>query len=609
MADLEAEEKSESSRSSEDSRYRQGNVSEPEEEIVFGSEEEGDPSDPSVESGVTDRTAQRLALLRRNRAARVIQGIFSRGRVPKMPTKTVTINGIPVEVLDTAIDESKVVVEPALKKEGRSKLRDDKWLYLKATMESGLESKFTEVSMSETDLSVLENTYELVQQNKKVVQHLQDWDMTDVFTLVLGVDASNDAQTKDLLNDWPTITVDEVVKSNVWYNTNTSKTVAPWVRQNLEISHKFLINSCDDDMSRQLLDLLVEYKPAQRGGPLTFKLLMDLIQVNSERSIKHLIESVKRMDVKNFDGENIVDVVAQIRGAYTRLKMVSFGAAAGTGTGTAVPMNFNEDVMDVLQTTSTETFNAAFDYKTMRATRRLTSGGTPINPSVEEILKIAVDLYHDMESDNSWLGKNHKAKEIAMPAKIDVSQGNGKQKRKGKCFNCGEEGHMLKDCKKPENLEMQAKLRKEQRAEWKANKRTGNGGRGGGGRGGGRGGGGRGRGEGGRGSGRGGGGTNKWCPPASHENGRRLINVRGTLIPHKYNAETKRWDAERASGLVANGGGGGTVPTHIPGTPPTQGSASELSPTPSQAHVRAHIANLQREMQQSFSELLRKAGV
>lgn len=188
-------------------------------------------------------------------------------------------------------------------------------------MEQGMKKEYTELSMSEKDLATLTNTYELVQQNKSVVQHLEEWDLTDVFTLVGGIktDATgkHEAETKALLDDWPTITLKEVAKSNLWYNQHSSDKVCPWIRENMEISHKFILNSCDNDLRSQVTDKLSTYTVGERGGPLTFRILMGLLQVNSERAIKHLIGCVKKIDVKNFDGENIIEVVAQIRGAYT----------------------------------------------------------------------------------------------------------------------------------------------------------------------------------------------------------------------------------------------------------------------------------------------------
>ena len=58
--------------------------------------------------------------------------------------------------------------------------------------------------------------------------------------------------------------------------------------------------------------------------------------MNSENAIAHLLASVKAMDVKNFDGENIQEVVAQLRGAHKRLKMVT----AGGKTASVVPVDF-----------------------------------------------------------------------------------------------------------------------------------------------------------------------------------------------------------------------------------------------------------------------------
>ena len=60
---------------------------------------------------------------------------------------------------------------------------------------------------------------------------------------------------------------------------------------------------------------------------------------------------------KDFDGENIVEVVAQVRGAHKWLLMVTL-----KGKQSAVPATFSEDIMDVMQTSSTEEFNSAYNY-------------------------------------------------------------------------------------------------------------------------------------------------------------------------------------------------------------------------------------------------------
>ena len=462
-----------------------------------------------------------------------------------MSTQKVLINGIEVEVLKDAniIKKEDIKAESALKKGDRSSLDKDKWVSIKSKMEQGMKKEYTELSMSKIDLATLTNTYELVQQNKAVVQHLEEWDLTDVFTLVGTIKVNSttgasEADTKSLLADWPTITVKEVAESNLWYNQHSSQKVCPWIRENMEISHKFILNSCDNDLRSQVTDKLATYETGERGGPLTFRILMGLLQVNSEHAIKHLIGCVKKIDVKNFDGENIIEVGAQIRGAHIRLQMVNF-----SNTTSSVPLTFADDVMDVLATTSTNTFNQAFDCERQRAAARL-SNAALLNLSIDNILDAAIDLYNDAIQDDAWLGVDNKAKETAFHAaggaRIDTNQRNSTHQREITCFNCGGK-HKVQECSLPLN---QAKIDEnacKTRAEWGRN-RQGRGGRGHGGRG-------RGRGRGGRGGrgtpGRGGRGENpsgKFCPPAAYENNRRTIQIHGgQMVPHNWDANTSRW--------------------------------------------------------------------
>jgi len=422
-----------------------------------------------------------------------------------------------------------------------------------------------------------------------VVDHLLNWDIYDVFTLVLGFEPNGtDAKMAVLLKDWPTVSIADIKTSNAWYNTNTSKNVAPWVRQNLELSHRFILDSCNEDMKQQLTDQLLKYSVVESGGPLTFKVLMDLVQVNSERAIKHLISCVKNMDVKNFDGENIVDVVSQIRGAHSRLMMVSFGGAKS-----AVPITFCEDVMDVLQTTSTPVFNEVFDYKRMRARNRM-SGLGRLTSTIEDILDAALEQYNEMMQDDSWLGVKNKAKETAFVAKNQHKHSFTKPptdaaRKPPTCFNCGQQGHVVKDCTKPLNREKQKELRNNFRSQNRSEPSSG------------------GRGPGGnrtdRSAGRGSGKkstegdrtVNKFAPPGKNENGHRHIQVKDGVLPHKWNPVTKRWDRQVA-------GSPSTVSTM------TASSGSSVSTNASQ---RAAFANLQRTVQQSvqqtFATLLSEA--
>jgi len=305
---------------------------------------------------------------------------------------------------------------------------------------------------------------------------------------------------------------------------------------------------------------------------------------------------VKGLDIKNFDGENIIDVAAQIRGAHTRLSMVNFG-----NTISSVPMTFTEDVMDVLQTSSTEVFNEAFDYKRQRAIRRL-ENNPRVNPTVEAILGTAIELYTEMITDGTWLGAGSKAKEsIFQATKIDATQGSKATTTTLKCWNCGG-NHNLKACKLPKN---QAKIdaAKKKFMEWKKKN--------------------------GKGKGTGNNSNShksasdarklfnkKWCPPADYENNRRMIRVKDGVLPFQYDAETKRWNQVN---LVMPS----PTPTRTPTQTPTQGimqatttgnrvSFADSDDAQNQEAVRrAKIANMQKALLQqvnsTFTSMLSEA--
>ena len=231
------------------------------------------------------------------------------GTAPASATEKVVINGIEFEVLAEAnvVPAQDAKKEPTLKKEDRSTLDKEKWVSIRKQMETGLETKLQEISVSEKDLSALTNACELAQQNKLFVQHLEEWDLMTPFVLAQGAPKKNatagktECESKKPLEEWPTISISDVAKSNRWCNQHANDRVCPWIRQDMDISHKFLINSCTPDLAKQVTDVLLAHPGSDRGGPLTFRILMNLLQVNSERAIKHLIECVESVDVKNFD--------------------------------------------------------------------------------------------------------------------------------------------------------------------------------------------------------------------------------------------------------------------------------------------------------------------
>jgi hypothetical protein len=75
--------------------------------------------------------------------------------------------------------------------------------------------------------------------------------------------------------------------------------------------------------------------------------------------------------------------------------------------------------------------------------------GVPFDPSFDEILDAAIDLYGQMIRDNSWLGSKHKARETAFPAQINAADKRNPTKTVAlTCWNCGKIGHRLNECRR-----------------------------------------------------------------------------------------------------------------------------------------------------------------
>jgi hypothetical protein len=147
----------------------------------------------------------------------------------------------------------------------------------------------------------------------------------------------------------------------------------------------------------------------------------------------------------------------------------------------------------------------------------------PKYPDIDDMLRSAENLYMELATTNAWTGLRTKANQSGFVAK---QEGNTKRF----CWNCGQDAHMLKDCKKEKNQaaiiarkkafnEAQAKARKEKKdgkkeEEKKETPKTG-----------------------------------KWAPPQPSEKNKRVVNGK----PMFWHFKTQRWiDDKKAGANMAN---------------------------------------------------------
>jgi hypothetical protein len=315
-------------------------------------------------------------------------------------------------------------------------------LFERATAKK-LQPKFTMMNLKIDDPDKLDDTYNLSSAIDKMKENHIKFDLHDVFKVVL-IDPKNPyviLKTVDLYTDYGSLEVSDVASSNRFYSTMLCDPNNA-INENLKVTLEYLVNNTDENLVLKINETYLSYPVEERGGPLFFKLLMDLLQNNSAEAAEYLVNVVKHLKISNFDGENILKVVSLIRGAVKRL--TNLKDATGQS---ALPKDLATHLLDVFQTSSVDDFNSLFKHFRLQsqiATFRSKSGaGTP---TIDEILQFAETQYHLMKSTGKWTGVNAKANETVFLSALQAAITTGTKVTI--CFNCGG-AHSFKQCPKP----------------------------------------------------------------------------------------------------------------------------------------------------------------
>jgi Zinc knuckle len=412
----------------------EGANSEIEEEVVFsdndGNDDEPSNNDDSYHSNPSDSNQT-----------------MSYNEDPDAPT-LLKLGDLEIELAD---DENKTttIVQPLYPKELRKAMGEEKKVDL---FEKATKTKFTKFDLVALTLSnedKLDDTYNLGIQIGKMRNHFIKYDMHDVFT-IMRFTYRDDVQKKpvstlDLFTDYSHITEQSVADSNRWYKKWPKE---PYYRENLQLTYDFLENNCTEELLEKCLEVYDDFDVECQGGPLLFIIMIKKLQLDTDNAVQYLINNVKNMKITNYEGENVSRVVSLIRGAYKRLKGVGLNK---------LPDEFPKWIVEVFQTSSVSEFNEGFAHlqRQVHVDSFLKNDDRETYPSVEKLLKLAEKLYLDLTMVNKWNGVTTKANQSAFPALTGTPN-----KKKLTCWNCGQEGHSLQECKATRNEDL-IKKRKE----------------------------------------------------------------------------------------------------------------------------------------------------
>jgi hypothetical protein len=120
------------------------------------------------------------------------------------------------------------------------------------------------------DTEIPKNVYNLQSQIKALKNHVVEYDMADVFTIVVPVDINGSPKLHDerynLFDDYPKLRSELVGNSNAYYSRWIED---DYVTENLSLSYNLIKNNTNENLfSKCLEEFEMFHHLTQRGGPL-----------------------------------------------------------------------------------------------------------------------------------------------------------------------------------------------------------------------------------------------------------------------------------------------------------------------------------------------------
>lgn len=458
----------------------------------------------------------------------------------------VKIGGNKIELRDQS-EAAPEITTTLYKKEKRAYLSEkDRVDLFKSATHKHSTTFFDLISTSIDSADKLDDCYNVDMKISKTSQRHKMYDMHDVFNVMLvDGDGRSVLECYDLYTQFPTVTPEMVAASNQWYNTWPQEDT---YRENLNLTAKFFENNCSPALFEKVSETYDSYKESEKGGPLFFIIMVNAIMSQTEEASLSLQSRLKRLDLKDFPGENVDKVVGLVRAVIRRLRIFN-----------RVPEDLTRTLLRIFQTSSVPDFNQVFaNMEQQRILSQITTTGTTANFDSDTICKVAGSVYRLMTDDSQWTG----ASTLGTDQSVFVAR---------TCWNCGGSGHDIKTCRKPKNeklIEVNKKKFQAAKKEGRLKQSNGN------------------NNKPNNGNGRSRGppaapGTGKWRRPEPAENNRRVIDGK----PMFWRNHIKRWVPDRDDAANVAGTSEST-----PSTPSTTSNPAPATTMPSAGTPMASVA-------------------
>lgn len=333
-------------------------------------------------------------------------------------------------------------------------------------------NKLRQQSSVVEDDEALQKNYNLRNQIRAIKKHCDEYDISDVFTILVPHDVMNSSTLQndryDLFEDYMVLDPDLVAQSNVYYNRYCAD---KFVSENLALSYNMLKSNTDEILFQKCLEDYDRYHPFQQGGPLMFSLILKKISSGTEQQLDYLKSKAEKIRISSLEGENVDKAISLLDAALNTFK------SASTKTLNRKPIEWEKNLVSIFQTSSNSTFNQLF-RKLQNDVRQDAdmSGGQPQWPSHERIIRLASATYNRLKLSGDWDAPSRKKALIMQPQRQLYQQQPFENKQQSRpytpnenrsppiCWNCNKEGHTVTNCTQEIDQNKVNKARDEYRA-------------------------------------------------------------------------------------------------------------------------------------------------